>query len=118
MAHYFDDIFHRHVQVGTPRSPSMPRIRRSSTSRSIGARSDFGSVDMNGDADEDGDDVPTRRVSRANSVFSNDPDRIREKTEADAHLHLYISEQLERVKHERGVDGLGQGDEIEAQAVE
>lgn len=119
MAHYFDDVFYRHVQVGTPRSPTMPRIRRSSTSRSIGARSDFESVDTNGDYDdEDHDGIRTRRLSRAASVYSNDPDRLRAKDEADAHLHHYISEQLERVRNERGVDGLEQTDEIEAHASE
>lgn len=88
----------------------MPRMRRSSTGRSIGNRSDFESMEMNGDEDE----IRSRRSSRAGSYF--DPDRIREKVEADEHLHHYISEQLERVKAERSVDGYEDGDEIEAHA--
>ncbi|KAK6825724.1 family 63 glycoside hydrolase [Apiospora arundinis] len=51
MAHYFDDVFHRTTGQGHPKKPHM---RRSSTARSIGARSDFeGSV--NGDDDDDHD---------------------------------------------------------------
>ncbi|KAJ2901337.1 glycoside hydrolase family 63 [Zalerion maritima] len=45
MSHYFDDIFHRHERRSsipkTPRLEGIPRIRRSSTNRSIGRRSDF-----------------------------------------------------------------------------
>ena len=48
MAHYFDDIFTRHVSQ--PKS-SKPSLRRSSTSRSIGARSDF-DASVNGDDEE------------------------------------------------------------------
>lgn len=34
----------------------------------------------------------------AASVFSEDPERTRQKTEADVHMHQYISEQLTRYK--------------------
>ncbi|GKT86704.1 LOW QUALITY PROTEIN: glycoside hydrolase family 63 protein [Colletotrichum tofieldiae] len=94
MSHYFDDIFAR----GTERRGSMtpgpggkPRMRRSSTARSIGARSDFDETN--------GDD------SLSNSATLDDPEklrlRMREKSEADAHMHRYISDQLERFKEDK-----------------
>jgi hypothetical protein len=57
----------------------------------------------------------TRRGSADNSVFMGDPGRLRERVEADAHLHTYISQQLERVKLEQGSDTYSVGDEFEAQ---
>ena len=92
MAHYFDDMFQRSIDVGTPRSSAMPRIRRSSTARSIGARSDFDTAE---DEDEDSRSV-------ANSEFPDGPARAREKAVADSHLHHYISDQLERYKSQNG----------------
>lgn len=59
-------------------------MRRSSTARSIGARSDF-------DASVNGDEFESR------SVMPDDPEREAERKEADAHLHQYISDQLQRV---------------------
>lgn len=104
MAHYFDDVFTRQSM---PRSPSMPRIRRSSTARSIGARSDFDASEPNGyDDDHDGGSV----------THDDNPDRQREKAEAEEHMHNYITRQLERVKNEQVVDGYERGDEFEAQA--
>jgi len=130
MSHYFDDIFHRHMGgMQTPKSqPTSPRLRRTSTSRSIANRSDF---DLNGstvsgyattdaaseidgesgdhaDADPYGESVP-RRSSATHLV---DPARLRERQEADRHLHTYISNRLERVKLEKGVDA--DDDEFEA----
>ncbi len=87
MAHYFDDMFTRHV--GQPKS-SKPKLRRSSTSRSIGARSDF-DASLSGD-DEDG----VRSIG--NSVETDNPDRERERHEADVHVAQYVSERLERVR--------------------
>lgn len=125
MAHYFDDIFHRHVGAKTPTrpcSPGMPRIRRSSTARSISARSDFSHVDLNGysgDEDGDGEDdsvyTPRRGSAGGNSVTLDDPHRTRERAEADAHMYHYISEQLERVRSEQA-EGLYESDEFEAHA--
>lgn len=89
MSHYFDDMFQRSLDIGTPKSPSMQRIRRSSTARSIGARSDF-DASLNG-VDDDADSV-------SNSVFQDDPDKVKEKEEADSHMHRYISDQLNRYK--------------------
>lgn len=92
MAHYFDDIFQRSVSgTGTGRHPSgNTLVRRYSTARSIGARSDFENS-TNGVDDDDA-------RSMAASVFSEDPERTRQKTEADVHMHQYISEQLTRYK--------------------
>lgn len=68
----------------------MPRIRRSSTARSIGARSDY-DASLNGGEDDDAN-------STTASVFPDDPERTRQRTEADSHMHQYISEQLNRYK--------------------
>jgi hypothetical protein len=113
MSHYFDDVFHRHVN---PKSPhpgggSMPRIRRSSTARSIEARSDFGSEANGVDGD---DDERSRAGSMSNSAILNDPQRLRERAEADAHLHRYVSDQLERVKSAEDTNGV-EAEEFEAQ---
>lgn len=86
MEHYFDDIFARHVSQ--PRT-SKPVLRRSSTSRSIGARSDFDASLNGGDDDED------EACSIENSVAT---DRERERSEANAHVAQYVREQLERVR--------------------
>lgn len=97
MAHYFDDIFQRTVSsVGVARHPSgHVLVRRSSTARSIGARSDFDNS-TNGAEDDDA------RSAAAVSVFSDDPDRVRQKTEADVHMHQYISDQLARYNGDHG----------------
>lgn len=108
MAHYFDDVLSRQI---LPRSPSMPRIRRSSTARSIGARSDFDNADANG-YDDDG----YHSTGGGSVVMPEDPEQLRQKAEADAHMHNYITEQLERVKSEQVADTYERGDEFEAQA--
>lgn len=145
MSHYFDDILHRHLGAGvgagalTPKSPLLSpagtRLRRSSTSRSLAARSDFSAngdlLATNGtgaaaaDDDDDGPDAdpyssqnPNPSLARRGSVNPatlNDPERERERQEAEAHLHSYITQQLERVRMERGADGYAEGDEFEAQ---
>jgi hypothetical protein len=133
MSHYFDDILHRHSSHGhganggmTPRTPSAlsptaPRLlRRSSTSRSLAARSDYSvngdyNEDDGDDAARDGADTPAYGSGRRGSVnreAMNDPERVRARAEADAHLHSYISQQLERVRLERAVGE--EADEIEA----
>lgn len=100
MAHYFDDIFHR--TVGSPGKPKPHmHMRRSSTARSISARSDF-------DASINGEDFDTR------SVAPDDPEREAERKEADVHLHQYISEQLQKVKDHDEHNGYADGDEYEA----
>jgi hypothetical protein len=102
MNHYFDDIFHRHTQAKGSKSPR-PNMRRSSTSRSIGARSDFG------DHSEDED---ARSV--VNSVAPDSAERLREREEADAHTANYVSEALQRVRSNQSQDFVD-GDEFEAQ---
>jgi hypothetical protein len=104
MAHYFDDTFSRHVSQ--PRT-GKPALRRSSTSRSIGARSDF-DAPLNG-----GDDEEEIR-SMGNSVATDNPDRERERNEANAHVAQYVSEQLERVRS-RDSTTFENEDEYEAQ---
>jgi len=102
MAHYFDDIFTRHV--GKPRSPKHPGMRRSSTARSIDARSDF-VASINGDHD-------ARSIDH--SVGPESPERVRERHEADVHVANYVSEQLQRVRSNSSAD-FETGDEFEAQ---
>jgi len=102
MAHYFDDIFTRHT--GQPKSPKSNHMRRSSTTRSIGARSDF-DVSVNGDDDA---------RSIGNSVETETAERERERREADAHTAHYVSEQLSRVRSHQSAD-FEDGDEFEAQ---
>ncbi|KAH7256711.1 Six-hairpin glycosidase-like protein [Fusarium tricinctum] len=99
MGHYFDDIFHRSVGPGDSHS-GKPRIRRSSTARSIGARSDF---------DDDA-------RSATGSVHHDDADRSRERTEADAHMHSYVSDQLERYRDENKGANYANDDEFETKA--
>lgn len=101
MDHYFDDIFTRHI--GPPKARK-PNLRRSSTTRSIGARSDF-DISVNGGHEDD---------ARSNSVVTDSSERERERKEADSHVAHYVSEQLERVRsHESAV--YENGDEFEAQ---
>lgn len=99
MAHYFDDIFHRNVNGGS-HSSGKPRMRRSSTARSIGARSDF---------DDDA-------RSMTNSVYTDDPERAKERSEADEHMHRYISDELERYKNETQTGTYENADEFETKA--
>ena len=86
-AHYFDDV----LSTG-PRPKKPSQLRRSSTTRSIGFRSDYeGSA--NGD-DED----PISPVRRKNSVGYLDEDAIKAKQEIQDRFNHYVSGQLERVK--------------------
>lgn len=91
-SHYFDDIFTRSAR---PRSSGRPSIRRSSTSRSIGARSDFGSA-FNGETP----DTP--------SADDEEPDRRNE------HVSNYVESQIQRVRRRASV-GMYE-DELETQA--
>ena len=108
MAHYFDDIFTRH-SARPNRTPSRPQVRRSSTARSIGARSDF-DPSVNGDEDAVGEGD---HLEEPNSVGPETAEREREREEADAHTANYVSERLSRVRS-RSVD-FERGDEFEAQ---
>lgn len=118
MAHYFDDIFHRNLETCGTKSPNVRRhhLRRSSTGRSIGARSDF-DVSINGDHDDDDDDDPDEDGrSTINSVFQGDSGKVKEKQEADLHMHQYISDQLTRYKDGALLDGKSDEEEFETKA--
>lgn len=110
MNHYFDDIFTRHVAGGANKSQKSPKpyhLRRTSTARSIGARSDFG------DHEHDLDDEEQR--DREGSVGPMDEQRLREREEADRHVANYVSEQLHRVRSHDSAWADNVGDEFEAQ---
>ncbi|KAH7356941.1 Six-hairpin glycosidase-like protein [Rhexocercosporidium sp. MPI-PUGE-AT-0058] len=99
MNHYFDDVFTRHVKHKSDKV-TRPNMRRSSTARSIAARSDF-----------DIDDTQ----SIGNSVETENAEREKERKEADFHTANYVSEQLERVRSHQSADFEENGDEYEAQ---
>ncbi|KAL8397615.1 hypothetical protein RB594_004358 [Gaeumannomyces avenae] len=107
MAHYFDDIMDRGHQ--RPRTPSTPKMRRYSTARSIGSRSDF---DTNGMTSE----ASTRRPSMSGLgvQMAADPALLRERAEADEAMHQYINHKLNKVKQDRDLEE--PGDELETHA--
>jgi hypothetical protein len=107
MDHYFDDIFSRHVN-GPDTKSNKPKLRRTSTARSMAARSDFG------DGDDDDSRSIGNSIARSNSVAPETEERLRERREADAHTAHYVSEQLTRVKSHQSVEFDG-ADEFEAQ---
>lgn len=92
---YFDEIFSR---------SNKPKIRRSSTSRSIGNRSSF-STSVNGDHPDE---------SAIDSTTDGD-EQERRRSEANSHIVNYVNEQLERV---RSNEFAIQEDEFEAQLEE
>jgi len=75
-------------------------MRRSSTNRSMGQRSDF-DASFNGEED-------------VKSVDTDNEERVKERQEADAHTAHYVSEQLSRVRSNQSID-FDKGDEFEAQ---
>lgn len=89
---YFDETFSR---------SDKPRIRRSSTSRSIGNRSSFNNS-TNGD-------VPAEPVGD----HTADPEHERQRMEANQHVANYINDQLQRVRSNESVAVYE--DEFEAQ---
>lgn len=97
-AHYFDDVF---TATGKPKKPH--HLRRSSTSRSIGFRSDW-EASSNGD-DEESIASPMKRI---NSVGYLDEESIKQRQAMEERLNHYVSGQLERVK-----TGLGDVDQDE-----
>lgn len=101
MSHYFDESVGRGIENGVSHhnGTGTPRLRRSSTARSIGARSDF---------DDDS--------HSANSVRLEDPERARERSIADSHMHNYISDQLSRYKDEDMASNYEHDDEYEPKA--
>ncbi|CBX93366.1 predicted protein [Plenodomus lingam JN3] len=85
--HYFDDVF---ATSGKPKKPH--HLRRSSTSRSIGHRSDWG-----GSTNGDEDDV-TSPARRKNSVGVADAEQMEQRAAMEARLNHYVSGQLQRIK--------------------
>lgn len=128
-AHYFDDTFSRgnlrRKSAHTPKSPDGDaggRLRRSSTSRSIGNHSQYSPLDNSPDGGAALS--PGRRDSTAVSdadPFGNEEQLGRERerederrrSEADTHLEKYIDEQLSRARSEESVAVYE--DEFEAQ---
>lgn len=104
MAHYFDDIMDRGHE--RPRTPSTPKMRRSSIARSIGSRSDF---DTNGLVSEDSTRRPS--MSGLGVQMANDPAMLRERAEADQAMRHYIDQKLTKVKQDRDLED--QEDELE-----
>ena len=86
-AHYFDDIF---TTNGRPKKTQ--HLRRSSTTRSIGFRSDW-DTSTHGDPDE-----AFSPINRTNSVGYLDEESLKQKAEVDKHVAHYINDQLERMK--------------------
>jgi len=100
-AHYFDDIFSRSAK---PHRHGHPITRRSSTSRSIGNRSDFAtSIHGDGDSiaplDDEHDDHPLSTIDSS------------ARGEADG--HVYIADQLRRLRSHVSLGAYE--DEFEAQ---
>ena len=97
-AHYFDDVFSKP-------SGTQPKIRRSSTTRSIGNRSSL-NVSASGDLPgEDDDEVH-------GSVQNEQQEKERRKSEANEHVAKYVTDQLERIQSNESVFD---EDEFEAQ---
>ncbi|KAL8981634.1 MAG: hypothetical protein Q9177_005509, partial [Variospora cf. flavescens] len=91
-AHYFDDVFTRSAKA----EESQPRIRRFSTSRSIGNRSSF-QVSTVGD--------------HQRHFADEENDCERRKSEANEHVAKYVTQALERLRADDTLAGYN--DELE-----
>lgn len=98
-SHYFDDIFTR---SGRPRSSRKPSFRRSSTTRSIGNRSDFESTFA-------GAETPA-----ADILSEDEQDHRFPRNGVDEHVSNYVASQLQRVRSSASIGAYE--DEFEAQA--
>ncbi|RDW90395.1 uncharacterized protein DSM5745_02170 [Aspergillus mulundensis] len=92
-SHYFDDIFTRSVRSQSRRgSSARPFVRRSSTSRSIGNRSDFESTFA----------TPAPQTPAESAVGDEDERRSRSNGTPgpafDEHVSNYVESQLQRVR--------------------
>lgn len=99
-AHYFDDIF---TKTKKPKKPF--HLRRSSTSRSIGMRSDW-------ETEGDGDETPPYNLIRNNSIGYLDEEALKRKAEVDEKVAQYVSDQLQRMRTHDSVST--NDDELEA----
>jgi hypothetical protein len=91
-AHYFDDVF---TTSGRPKKPH--QLRRSSTSRSIGFRSD-NEDSVTGDEDER-DEAEPSQAERRSSVGYLDDESVKEKLALQQRMNHYVSGQLARHKN-------------------
>ncbi|GAB7342307.1 hypothetical protein MBLNU457_g0539t1 [Dothideomycetes sp. NU457] len=117
-AHYFDDVFTRQRRNSQSRKPST--LRRSSTHRSLGMRSDWDSAPVS----EHGDDDNTENNTDANgangrdekgrrwTIFNEDDESKRHRESADEHVQNYVQDQLKRLMSPDGNNEFE--DEIEA----
>ncbi|KAF2228290.1 Six-hairpin glycosidase-like protein [Elsinoe ampelina] len=104
-SHYFDDTFSRQSRSAFTRKPSM--LRRSSTHRSMGMRSDWDSSAALSELDQDEDDETTNgtRPTSANGEFDKgrrwtifqDEESRKARESADEHVHNYVQDQLKRL---------------------
>lgn len=131
MSHYFDDILHRYRAslkrrgsgaAASTTSPMSPLVRRSSIARSLAARSDFADSSANGGgpseySDDEELSHASRHWTRRNShpyPADEDPDRARERDEADWKMHQYVADQLRRIQSRDFSEFEEQKDEFEA----
>lgn len=116
-AHYFDDTFSRgnlrrkSSIPGTPLKSPGGRLRRSSTSRSIGNPSENGVSRRGSNAisDRDGDG------KTENGFGEEEEEEKKEREDADEHVEKYIGEQLERIRTDWSESVAVYEDEFEAQ---
>lgn len=97
-SHYFDDTFARQRRNSLTKKPSA--LRRSSTSRSMGARSDWQSYPPSeaGEDDDEGEGDETKSNGRAWTIYKEDAEASRKaKESADEHVHKYVQDQLKRL---------------------
>ncbi|KAJ5907398.1 hypothetical protein N7495_000080 [Penicillium taxi] len=93
-SHYFDDIFSRSARGG--RTPGPSTVRRSSTSRSLGNRSDFASSiagDMTPSTSHYLDENESTPLSRCGSSSA-----LTNGNGEEHHMHNYVESQLQRVR--------------------
>lgn len=76
-------------------------LRRSSTHRSIGARSDWASSAQSEAEDENEVNEPIgkgeEQRGRSWTIFADDPEKKAAKETADEHVHKYVQDQLRRL---------------------
>jgi hypothetical protein len=89
-AHYFDEVF-----TLTGKTQRRHHLRRSSTTRSIGHRSDWE------EAHEDEEYTP---INRSNSIGYLDEEALKSKAAVDQHVANYVTDQLERIKTNRSAE--------------
>lgn len=112
-AHYFDDIFSRSVKPGGFSTTTTTHVRRSSTSRSIGSRSDFATTTAtDGEVDDADDEHAPAEIGLGIAAAAAE-----ELAAAEEHVSNYVASQIERVRvRSRGLSVVGAyEDEFEAQ---